>query len=85
MQAMISYPILCVVQKVGDIVGGFERFENFGEEAGIIATTGFKNELTRGGALKSFDKPLAIYPNVTLCMLYAGILLPHRSLLFSSH
>ena len=64
---------------------GFERFEDFGEEASVIATTGFKNELARGGALNVFEKPLAIDAKLTLCMLYTDIILPHRSLLFSSH
>lgn len=53
---MVSYTVLCIVQEVGDLVGGGEGGEDFGEEAGVVAATGFENELTGRGTLGSSQR-----------------------------
>lgn len=48
---MVPYTVFRVVQQVGDLFGGGEGGENFGEKAGVVTATGFEDELTGCGTL----------------------------------
>lgn len=53
METVVPDAVFCVVEEIGDFLGGFEGGEDVGEEGGVVAAAGFEDEFAGCSALDS--------------------------------
>lgn len=61
---MVPHAVFCVVEEIGDLLGGFEGGEDVGEEGGVVAAAGFEDEFAGCGALDLSRISDMVWPTV---------------------